>query len=234
MKKKLIVLSGFILGLAPIMVLAQTTGAGPARCVPGARVEDLQTFLCKGADVLNAILPVLIALGIVYFVWGVITYVINDSEEAKKKGKDRIIYGIIGFVVIVGLWGLVSIVVNTFGLRGVSSPDISSLSEGIINSSDGLCNLNSTNPKLQDLLSYITCIIGKSVIPLIFVLAVAMFVWGVVQYVINDSEEAKKKGKNFMIWGIIALTVMVSVWGLVAIVGTTFNIDTGFVPRLKE
>src|SRR3989338_8016690 len=67
--------------------------------------------------------------------------------------------GNIGFVVIVGLWGLVSIVVNTFGLRGVSSPDISSLSEGIINSSDGLCNLNSTNPKLQDLLSYITCII---------------------------------------------------------------------------
>jgi len=190
--------------------------------------------ICKLSSVFNSIIPLLVALGVVYFVWGVITYVINDSEEAKKKGKDRIIYGIIGFVVIVGLWGLVSIVVNTFGLRGVSSPDISSLSEGIINSSDGLCNLNSTNPKLQDLLSYITCIIGKSVIPLIFVLAVAMFVWGVVQYVINDSEEAKKKGKNFMIWGIIALTVMVSVWGLVAIVGTTFNIDTGFVPRLKE
>ena len=102
--------------------------------------------ICKLSSVFNSIIPLLVALGVVYFVWGVITYVINDSEEAKKKGKDRIIYGIIGFVVIVGLWGLVSIVVNTFGLRGVSSPDISSLSEGIINSSDGLCNLNSTNP----------------------------------------------------------------------------------------
>jgi len=117
MKKKLIVLSGFILGLAPIMVLAQTTGAGPARCVPGARVEDLQTFLCKGADVLNAILPVLIALGIVYFVWGVIMYVIHDDEEAKVKGRDRMIYGIIGLAVIIGVWGLVRLLVNSFGLN---------------------------------------------------------------------------------------------------------------------
>ncbi|MFA6274164.1 MAG: hypothetical protein WC662_03305, partial [Candidatus Paceibacterota bacterium] len=94
-----------------------------------------------------------------------------------------------------------------------------------------LCVLES-GPKLGDLVSYVTCIILKSVIPLIFALAVAMFVWGVVMYVINTSEEAKKaKGKMFMIWGIIALTVMVSVWGLVAILGNTFGITT-IVPQL--
>lgn len=37
-----------------------------------------------------------------------------------------------------------------------------------------------------------------------------------------------------MIWGIIALTVMVSVWGLVAILGNTFNINTGFIPQVKQ
>ena len=61
-----------------------------------------------------------------------------------------------------------------------------------------------------------------------------MFVWGVVQYVINADEESKKsKGKQFMIWGIIALTVMVSVWGLVKIVGDTFGIDSTFIPEVK-
>jgi len=93
---------------------------------------------------------------------------------------------------------------------------------------------NGGRPKLGDLFNYITCLIAKSVIPLIFSLAIAMFLWGVVMYVINSNEEAKKaKGKMFMIWGIIALTVMVSVWGLVAILGNTFKIDTGFIPQVK-
>ena len=88
--------------------------------------------------------------------------------------------------------------------------------------------------KLGDLFSYLTCIINNAVIPLIFAIAVAMFIWGVVQYVINDSEEAKKeKGKLFMVWGIIALTVMISVWGLVKIVGDTFNLNTSFIPQVK-
>ncbi|MEK7105044.1 MAG: hypothetical protein AAB868_03315 [Patescibacteria group bacterium] len=89
------------------------------------------------------------------------------------------------------------------------------------------------NPKFQDLVSYVGCIISGSVIPLIITLALAMFIWGVIQYVINDQEEAKKaKGKEFMIWGIIGLTVMFGVWGLVKIVGTTFNIEY-VIPQLK-
>lgn len=90
------------------------------------------------------------------------------------------------------------------------------------------------NPNFQMLISYVVCVINTSVIPLIFALAIVLFVWGVVQYVINSDEEAKKaKGRQFMIWGIIALTVMVSIWGLVAILGNTFNINTGFVPQVK-
>jgi hypothetical protein len=97
-----------------------------------------------------------------------------------------------------------------------------------------LCTL-AANPKLQNLFVYASCIIGSSVIPLIFALAIASFVWGVVQYVINDTDENKKeKGRDFMIWGIIAITVMVSVWGLVGILGKTFNLNTNFVPQLKQ
>jgi len=48
----------------------------------------------------------LLALGVVYFVWGVVTYVIASDEEAKKTGRDRIIYGIIGLAVIIGVWVL--------------------------------------------------------------------------------------------------------------------------------
>jgi len=101
------------------------------------------------------------------------------------------------------------------------------------NSSALFCLL-APHPTLGVLFNFITCIISKSVIPLIFALAITMFVWGIVQYVINTDDEAKKqKGKQFMIWGIIALTVMVSVWGLVGILGKTFGVNTTLIPQLQ-
>ena len=140
------------------------------------------------------------------------------------------IYGIIGLAVIFGLWGLVIIVVTTFNLKGVA-PALDPL---ITSTSSATCSL-AGDPKFQDLLCYITQIINDSVIPLIFALATVMFVWGVVQFVINSDEEAKKeKGKQFMLWGIIALAVMVSVWGLVKILGDTFNVNTTVLPKVKQ
>ncbi len=127
MKKKLIVLSGFVLGLmlitAPVAALAQvTTGGGSvAVCTPETQITDIPALLCKIGSILNSIVPVLIALGVVYFVYGVITYVISSDEEAKKSGRDRIIYGIIGLAVIVGVWGLVRILTNTFGLSNTTN-----------------------------------------------------------------------------------------------------------------
>lgn len=89
------------------------------------------------------------------------------------------------------------------------------------------------NPDFQDLIKKITCVINNSIIPLIFSVAVVSFVYGVVQYVINDADESKKDhGRQFMIWGIVALAVMISVWGLVKIVGNTFGIQYA-VPQLQ-
>jgi len=53
--------------------------------------------------------------------WGVVQYVISNDEEAKKTGRNRMIYGIIGLAVIIGMWGLVNILKNTFGLDNVQN-----------------------------------------------------------------------------------------------------------------
>ena len=201
--------------------------AGQAADSCGA-LKGIANIICKIHNILNSVIPVLVSLGVVYLVWGVVQYVIGNEEEAKKKGKDRIIYGVIGLAIIVGLWGLVNIVVNTFDFGGASAPTLSPLTGESAN-----CSL-AGKPKFQDLLCYVTRIINDSVIPLIFALAVAMFVWGVVQFVINSDEEAKKaKGKQFMLWGIIALAVMVSVWGLVGILSATFGINGSILPQVK-
>jgi predicted membrane channel-forming protein YqfA (hemolysin III family) len=119
MKKKLVLLSSVVLGLVPAFALAQVSNTGSNSTCDATLASGgtLFTLLCKFGTLLNAIVPVLIALGVVYFVWGVITYVVSNDEEAKKAGRDRIIFGIIGLAVIIGVWGLVNLLRNTFGLN---------------------------------------------------------------------------------------------------------------------
>jgi len=115
MKKNLIVLSS-IGALLPALAFAQGAGNTFVGCEGSFIAGTFQSILCNIASVLNTIIPILIVLGVVYFVWGVITYMIGQDEEAKATGKNRIIYGIIGLVVIVAMWGLVRVVTNSFGL----------------------------------------------------------------------------------------------------------------------
>ena len=65
------------------------------------------------------------------------------------------------------------------------------------------------------------------VVPVIFALAFAVFVWGVVSYFfIHGSEEAKREeGKQFIMWGILGLAVLFSVWGFVNIMLSTLGIS---------
>ncbi len=190
----------------------------------------------KLQNILNAILPFLVSLGVLYFIWGVIRYVIAGGEEAKKKGRDQIIYGVIGLAVIISVWGLVGLLTSFIGTA--AAPDVSGLTVAQNSTTSGLgCEgILGTNAKFQNYLSYITCIINDSIIPFIFALAIVMFVWGAVKFfIINSGEEAKREqGKQFMLWGVIALAVMVSVWGLVGILRSTFGFTGGSVlPQVR-
>jgi hypothetical protein len=162
---------------------------------------------------------------------------ISASEEAKKKGKDHMIYGIIGFAVIVGVWGLVNIVTTTFGLKGDA---IKPIAPQLVNSDSaakaGSCpDIKAGSSKFADVIGYFTCLIDKTIIPFIFAIAMVFFIWGAVNFfIINANEESKRaQGRQFMLWAVIALAVMISVWGLVKILALTFGIDTSYLPKVK-
>ena len=81
---------------------------------------------------------------------------------------------------------------------------------------------------LADLFDYATCILSKSVIPLIVTLALVAFMYGVVQYLINAEDENKRKeGRKFMLWGIISLFVMLGIIGILQVLGNTFDLGFG-------
>lgn len=65
--------------------------------------------------------------------------------------------------------------------------------------------------------------IFSSAIAFIMTLAVLAFVYGAAHFVLlAGDDKSRSEGKQMMLWGIISLAVMVSVWGLVQIVKTTF------------
>lgn len=65
----------------------------------------------------------------------------------------------------------------------------------------------------------------KAVIPFLIGIAVIIFLIGVIKYITaGDDPEKVTAGRNMMIYGIIGLFVMVSVWGLVFILQGTFDL----------
>ena len=62
--------------------------------------------------------------------------------------------------------------------------------------------------------------LGDLVITLLYGAATILFLFGVLRYFFvsgASAEEGRQKGKQHMFWGIIALVVLFSVWGLVRI-----------------
>lgn len=77
---------------------------------------------------------------------------------------------------------------------------------------------------ITKIINFASCTLANAVIPLLIGLAVTAFVYGIIQFFLNpDNEEKRKAGKSYMLWGIIALFVMVSFWGLVGILSNTFT-----------
>ncbi|MFH1170097.1 MAG: pilin [Candidatus Vogelbacteria bacterium] len=78
----------------------------------------------------------------------------------------------------------------------------------------------------KDFVDKIILLIFKPVTLLIGGLAVLYFLVGVLKYIQSaDNEEKRKEGTMMMTYGIIALFVMVSLWGLVNVLKTTFGLN---------
>lgn len=72
----------------------------------------------------------------------------------------------------------------------------------------------------------------KPLVPLLIGLAVVVFIYGVLILMFSEGGEKKEEGKQYMLWGIIGIFVMVSVWGLVNILKGTFGLDPA-VPKIE-
>lgn len=69
----------------------------------------------------------------------------------------------------------------------------------------------------KDLLTAIMSLIAL-LIPLAYGLALLFFLWGIAKFIFKAGDEkAKEDGKRLMVWGVIALFVITSIWGIIAV-----------------
>jgi len=70
------------------------------------------------------LVPLLMAVAFIVFLYGVFKYFIwgADNEDSRKEGKSFVMYGVIGFVIIISLWGLVNVGVELLNLETGGRP----------------------------------------------------------------------------------------------------------------
>jgi cation transporter-like permease len=74
--------------------------------------------------------------------------------------------------------------------------------------------------------------IVNQVIPILFALALLGFFYGLVKFIFG-SDDGKEQAKKTMIWGVVALFVMASVWGLVAWIGQAVGVGQASGPAVN-
>lgn len=80
--------------------------------------------MLEGADVLqrivdlilNPLILLIFSLGFLLFLWGLLEFLWNGANPQKHEaGKQHMIWGIVGMFIMVAFWGIIMLIVNTFG-----------------------------------------------------------------------------------------------------------------------
>lgn len=76
----------------------------------------------------------------------------------------------------------------------------------------------------MDIIAKFNDAILQPLIYLLFAVALIYFLWGVFKFVAGqNNEEGQEEGKQHMIWGIVGLFIMVSVWGILNFIQSTLG-----------
>ena len=89
--------------------------------------DGLMGVLSIVGRLISALTPIVVAIALLAFFWGLASYLLNFSGEDKdkKKGRDMMMYGVLALFVMVSVWGLVTILRNTFQLGKTDvTPDV--------------------------------------------------------------------------------------------------------------
>lgn len=70
--------------------------------------------------IINPLIYLLFAVAVVYLLYGLAQYLLTpDDEEVRSTSKKRMLWGIIGMFIMVAVFGIMNIIINTLGVTNV-------------------------------------------------------------------------------------------------------------------
>ena len=88
---------------------------------PNIAYASFDSFLANlSSQIINPLISFLFALAVIYFLYGVFEFIGNqDNEEKKTSGKAHMIWGIIGIAIMLGVWGILNVILNTLNVSDI-------------------------------------------------------------------------------------------------------------------
>lgn len=196
----------------------------------GGKITSIVPALNRVIEVLNLFIPFLIGLAVFIIIYGIFGFISSAGDEEKRKeARDFIMWGVFGVFLMLSVWGLVAIVLNVFNLDN-NAQVLLDANYKVVELKTDAASAPKTVPELVARL----IIIGNYIIRFLISIAVFVIILGLFNYIREgDNEEKRAESRRFVIWGVISVFLMLSIWGLVNIVVGTFNFDSA-APSLKD
>ena len=71
--------------------------------------------------VINPIIILLFVLALIYFVWGLVKFIQESgSPDGRKTGGNHIMWGLIGMLIMVSVFFILNVILDTFGVNNVN------------------------------------------------------------------------------------------------------------------
>jgi len=73
--------------------------------------------------ILNPIIALAFAIALLVFFWGIFQFINSETADTKRdEGKRKIFYGLFGMFIMVSAFGLIRLILGTFGITPPSYP----------------------------------------------------------------------------------------------------------------
>ncbi len=123
--------------------------------IPVAEASVVTLMKSINKVIINPIILFLFALALAYFLYGVAQYLLNsDSEEIKTKSKSHMLYGVIGLFIMVAVFGIMRLVLNTVGESKTAKIEIEESGDYQITNKDTNKNYTFIGDNVLDLNNY--------------------------------------------------------------------------------
>jgi hypothetical protein len=80
-------------------------------------LSGVQTLVVSISNIINLLIPIVFALAMLFFFWGLAQYILASGDSSKQEeGRNKMIWGIVALFVMSAVWGIVRWIGTSLGV----------------------------------------------------------------------------------------------------------------------